>query len=74
MNDKLKRYSICRKNTKAHVESVKIHMKLAYGECGADLLPPIYNMDIDELSDEDIRLLDNLNEMFFKGEVAGKKL
>lgn len=74
MNDKLKQYSICRKNTKAHVESVKLHMRIAYGEHGAELLPPIFNMDIDELSDDDITMLDNMTELFFKGEYAGSKI
>lgn len=74
MNDKLKTWSIDKKSTQAHRDNVIIHMKLAYGETGVDLLPPIYHIDIDELSNEDIRLLDNLNEMFFKGEFAGSKI
>lgn len=70
----LKKWSISRKNTAAHRENVISHMKLAYGEVGVEMLPPIYTVPIDELSDDEIRLLDNLNEMFFKGEVSGMKL
>ena len=72
--DKLKNWSINRKNTEALRNSVITHMNAVYGENGIELLPPIYSMDINELSDEDLRLLDNLNEVFFKGNVVGAKL
>lgn len=72
--EKLIKWSIDRKHTKAQRDNVISHMKLVYGETGAELLPPIYLADIDELSDEDIRLLDNFNQVFFKGEVVGARI
>jgi hypothetical protein len=72
--EKLIRWSISRKNTDGQRKTVIMHMKCAYGEMGEDMLPPIYKVAIEELSDDEIRLLDNLNHMFFKGEVAGMKL
>lgn len=70
----LKKWTIDRKSTEAHRENVIIHMTLAYGEAGIDLLPPIYSVPINELSNDEIRLLDNLNHIFFKGEFAGSKI
>jgi hypothetical protein len=72
--EKLTNWSIDRKTTKAQRDNVISHMKLVYGETGAELLPPIYLADIDEMSDEDIKLLDNFNAVFFKGEVVGTRI
>lgn len=67
-------WTVDKKNTDAHRKNVIIHMKLSYGEDLEGYLPPIFFKDMDELSNEEIRLLDNLIYMFFKGEVCGNKL
>ena len=69
MRDNLMKWSISRKNTEAHRDNVITHMKLKYGDDGGDkLLPPLFFKDMNDLTDDEVRLLDNFTYLFFKGE------
>lgn len=73
MNENFIEWSVNRKNTDAQRKSVITHLK-ASKMGNPKILPPIFFKDIDELSEEEIVLLDNLTFMFFKGEECGSFL
>lgn len=65
----LNRWYIDRKNSDAKRKYVIRQMNHRYlgGSCKG-VLPPIFFKEINELSDDEVRLLDNLIFMFVKGE------
>ena len=71
MKEKLIVWSIDRKCTDAQRGHVIAHMKRRFIGGIENSLPPIYFKPIDEMTDDEVRLLDNLNYMFFKGEENG---
>ena len=71
MDSNLICWSIDRKHTNAHKESVINHMKLKFDGSLEYILPPLFFKDVDEMSDDEVRLLDNFTYLFFKGEECG---
>ena len=69
MNENLNRWYIDRKSTEAKRNYVVQTMNRRFigGSCEG-VLPSIFFRNIEELSDDEIRLLDNLIFMFCKGE------
>lgn len=69
MNENLNRWYIDRKSTEAKRNYViqTMNRRFIGGNCEG-VLPSIFFRDINELSDDEIRLLDNLVFMFCKGE------
>ena len=77
MDSNLIRWSIDRKHTDAHRKSVITHMKAKHHNDMSVikvLLPPIFFRPIDDLSDDEVRLLDNFTHIFFKGEEVGNSI